>query len=177
MRSRYQVLEPHAPRFITATIGEWLPVFMSPACCDILVGSLEYCRSNLGLKVYGWVIMENHFHALLGGSDLAKTLESFKKFTAREILLQLQAEGREWLLDQLSCRRAGHKKMTHNHQVWQEGSHPQAILNDEIMRQKLEYTHNNPVKRGWVASPEHWRYSSAHEWLPGAIPVLRVDPW
>ena len=33
------------------------------------------------------------------------------------------------------------------------------------------------VKRGLVASPEHWRYSSAREWLPGAIPVLRCDPW
>jgi putative transposase len=28
-----------------------------------------------------------------------------------------------------------------------------------------------------VAAPEHWRYSSAHEWLPGAMPVLQVDSW
>ena len=58
-----------------------------------------------------------------------------------------------------------------------EGLHPQAITSDEMMEQKLTYLHNNPVKRGLVASPEHWRYSSAHEWLPGAIPVLRCDPW
>jgi len=51
------------------------------------------------------------------------------------------------------------------------------ILSDEMIEQKLEYVHNNPVKRGLVASPEHWRYSSAYEWLPGAIPGLRVDPW
>ncbi len=25
--------------------------------------------------------------------------------------------------------------------------------------------------------PEHWRYSSAHEWMPGAQPMLRCDPW
>ena len=46
-----------------------------------------------------------------------------------------------------------------------------------MMLQKLEYLHNNPVKRGLVAAPEHWRYSSAHEWLPGAVPALRVDEW
>jgi hypothetical protein len=55
--------------------------------------------------------------------------------------------------------------------------HPQSISSDEMMRQKLEYLHNNPVKRGFVASPEHWCYSSAHEWLPGASPLMHVDPW
>ncbi|MFN2621602.1 MAG: hypothetical protein ABR611_02040 [Chthoniobacterales bacterium] len=50
-------------------------------------------------------------------------------------------------------------------------------MTDAIMLQKLEYLHGNPVKRGLVASPEHWVCSSAHEWLPGAIPVLRVDSW
>jgi len=27
------------------------------------------------------------------------------------------------------------------------------------MRQKLDYIHYNPVKRGYVDQPEHWRYS------------------
>ncbi len=45
------------------------------------------------------------------------------------------------------------------------------------MLQKLEYLHNNPVKRGLVTAPEHWHYSSAHEWLAGSFPVLRYDSW
>ncbi len=45
------------------------------------------------------------------------------------------------------------------------------------MQQKLEYLHNNPVERGLVASPEYLRYSSAHEWPAGAVPVLRCDDW
>ena len=28
-----------------------------------------------------------------------------------------------------------------------------------------------------TAAPEHWVYSSAHEWFPGAMPAMRVDPW
>jgi putative transposase len=36
-----------------------------------------------------------------------------------------------------------------------------------MMEQKLEYLHGNPVARGLVAAAEHWRYSSAHEWLEG----------
>ena len=33
------------------------------------------------------------------------------------------------------------------------------------------------MKRGLVAGPEHWRFSSAHEWLAGGIPVMRVGEW
>jgi hypothetical protein len=31
--------------------------------------------------------------------------------------------------------------------------HPQAMMSDPILEQKLEYLQNNPVKRGLVASP------------------------
>jgi hypothetical protein len=46
-----------------------------------------------------------------------------------------------------------------------------------MMLQKLDYIHDNPVKRGFVVAPEHWRYSSAHEWLVGASPLFVCDPW
>ena len=76
----------------------------------------------------------------------------------------------------LAKAKAAHKHRS-QFQVWQEGFHPQAIYSDSTMIQKIDYVHANPVRRGWVASPEHWRYSSAHEWLPGAVPVLRCDAW
>jgi REP element-mobilizing transposase RayT len=176
MRTRYRVNVELSVHFITSTIVEWLPVFTTAPCCDIVVRSFEYCRAHKNLKVHGWVIMDNHFHAIVSGPDLSRTVADLKKFTARAILGQVKAEGREWLLNQLNYFCAAHKQVS-AHQVWQEGVHPQSIIPDDIMLQKLEYLHNNPVKRGLVASPEHWRYSSAHEWLPGAIPRLRVDRW
>lgn len=175
MRSRYRVAEPNRAHFVTATIVEWLPVFTSAACCDIIVTSLEYCRRQKALRIYAWVILDNHFHAILAAPELSAVLRDLKSFTAMKILQQLEAERREWLLNQLRYYRAGHK--ANEFQVWQEGSHPQVIRGDEMMLQKLEYLHNNPVKRGWVALPEHWRYSSAHAWLPGAQALLRCDAW
>ena len=99
-----------------------------------------------------------------------------KRHTARRILELLEAERCEWLLNQLRYFRAAHK-VESEHQVWQEGSHPQAMVSDEMMLQKLEYLHNNPVKRGLVAAPEHWRYSSAHGWCAGATTMLPCDAW
>ena len=43
MRSRDHARESDRGYFITSTIVEWLPVFTSAACCDIVVRSLAYC--------------------------------------------------------------------------------------------------------------------------------------
>ena len=175
MRSRYRVHHPDRAHFVTCTIIEWLPVFNSPACCDIIVNSLQHCHDRKMLKIYAWVILDTHFHAILAAPDLSSVLRDLKSFTAARILEQLAEEGRDWLLNQLHYYRSAYKPTTY--QVWQEGSHPQVIMDDATMLQKLDYLHSNPVKRGWVVAPEHWRYSSAHEWLGGAQPMLRSDPW
>jgi REP element-mobilizing transposase RayT len=93
MRSRYRVHHPERAHFVTCTIVEWLPVFTSQACCDILVRSLEHCRRNKGLKIYAWVILDTHFHAILAASDLASVLRDLKSFTTRQVLRQLELGG------------------------------------------------------------------------------------
>jgi len=50
------------------------------ACYDILVESLEFCRREKGLRLYGWVIMAHHFHAVLDGPDLSEERGSALEF-------------------------------------------------------------------------------------------------
>jgi len=33
-----------------------------------------------------------------------------------------------------------------------------------MLLQKIEYIHNNPVRRGYVDEPHDWRYSSARNY-------------
>ncbi len=42
-----------------------------------------------------------------------------------------------------------------------------------MLIQKIEYIHNNPIRRGYVDEPKHWRYSSAgdYEGLKGLLDV------
>jgi REP element-mobilizing transposase RayT len=176
MRSRYRVNEFERAYFVTSTIVDWLSVFSTTTCCDILVDSFNHCRQHKQLRLYGWVVMESHFHAIVSARDLSDVMSDLKKFTARSLLTQLDREGRRWLSDRLQILRQPHKTRS-RHQVWQEGFHPQAILGDEMMIQKLDYIHNNPLRRGWVTAPEHWRCSSAHERLVGGAPAPVCDPW
>jgi len=176
MRSRYRVHDSDLAHFVTSTVVGWLPVFTTAVRCTILTDSLEYCRAHKKLKIYAWVILDNYWHAIMAAPNLPQVLADLKRHTAQKILEQLKDESCEWLLDQFSSFRAAHKTES-QHQFWQEGFHPQEISDDETMRQKLDYLHDNPVKRGLVAGPEHWRYSSAHEWCVGATPLFRCDSW
>jgi len=64
-------------------------------------------------------------------------------------------------------------KHDRDYQFWQEGSHPEQILNRDMMIQKIKYIHYNLVQRGYVDEPEDWRYSSARNYAgkPGLINV------
>jgi REP element-mobilizing transposase RayT len=176
VRSRYLVREEYQAHFVTSTIVDWLPVFTTSDCCDIVTEAFDYCRKHKELKLYGWVIMPNHFHAVVQATELSRVMADLKKFTARRLIEQLEIERKEWLLKILRDFRLPHKHES-TYQVWQEGFHPQALYSDETISQKLQYLQNNPVRAGFVAAPEHWRYSSAHEWCDGAIPVMRCDDW
>jgi putative transposase len=50
-------------------------------------------------------------------------------------------------------------------------------LNEEMFRQKLDYIHNNPVRRGYVDDPAYWRYSSYRNYmgLSGLLEVELID--
>lgn len=54
---------------------------------------------------------------------------------------------------------------------------PEELCSDALMGQKIEYIHNNPVRRGYVDKPEDWRYFSARNYagLPSVSPVDGFD--
>jgi putative transposase len=109
MRSRYRIHESAQAYFVTATIIEWLPVFSTAACCDILVAALAHSREHKGLKIHRWVILDTHFHAVLAAPALSAVLRDIKSYTAKLLIEQVGTEGREWLLNQLRYYRGAHE--------------------------------------------------------------------
>ena len=171
-RSRYRVYENFSPHFLTCTVVNWLPLFTDPKLIDILYASLRFMQKNNRLTIYAYVIMDTHLHLVAGSTDLSKEMANFKSFTARRIIDTLKEKKEKTLLEQLAQAKARYKK-DRQFQVWQESSHPQALQNEAMMRQKIEYIHKNPVKRGLVDEPIQWVYSSATNYagLPGLLDV------
>ena len=68
-------------------------------------------------------------------------------------------------------------KTDSSHQVWQEGFHPQQLYSEDVLRQKVDYLHHNPVRAGLVERPEDWFYSSARNYagLNGALEIDELE--
>ncbi|RLC07392.1 MAG: transposase [Deltaproteobacteria bacterium] len=162
-RSRYKITSKGLPHFLTCTVVNWIPVFARPKAAQTVLDSLRYLQAKEELVIFGFIIMENHLHMIASGKDLPNIIRRFKSFTARKIIDYFRDRGEKAILEQLSNAKVPHKE-DRRYQFWQEGNHPILIQNDEMMRQKLEYIHNNPVRRGYVDNPAHWRYSSARNY-------------
>lgn len=174
-RNRYVITEPDKPHFLTCTVMEWLPVFIHPGAAQIIFDSWSYLKANQGMRLYGYVVMENHLHFVARAPRLDKCLAGFKSFTARNLIDYLRQHQTDRLLDRLRFAKRAHKT-DREYQFWQEGIHAELILSETMMRQKLEYIHNNPVKRGYVDRSEHWRYSSARNYA-GEEALIEIDYW
>jgi putative transposase len=62
-----------------------------------------------------------------------------------------------WLFE-----RAGKSNSNNtNYQFWQQHNKPVELSTNEMLEQRLNYIHNNPVEAGIVSEPEHYLYSSA----------------
>ncbi|VVN41736.1 transposase [Pseudomonas fluorescens] len=171
-RSRYTFTETEKPHFLTCTAMQWLPLLCSPYFVNHVPKCGTSQRPTHSLSLYGSVSMEYHLHFVAQAPDLSKCLSQFKSFTARQIIDDLQSKGADKALQRLRFSKRAHKQ-DRIYQLWQEGSHAEMVYSESVMRQKLEYIHNNPVKRGYVDLPEQWRYSSARNYagMPGLIDV------
>lgn len=162
-RSRYKIYEPTHPHFITCTILHWIPIFTRTETTDIIFESLKYLQKTDNLKLYAYVILENHLHLVVSSDDIAKSMKKFKAHTAKEILKLLQKNSVTTILEQLAFYKKAHKRET-TYQLWQEGIQPKLIGSDAMMMEKINYIHQNPVKRGYIDEAKHWRYSSARDY-------------
>jgi REP element-mobilizing transposase RayT len=175
-RSRYKIYQSDVPHFLTCTINNWIPLFTRPATVEIILEALAYRQQHRAMQVYAYVILENHLHLVAQAPDLPKEIAIFKSWTARQLIAYLQANNAVKLLEQFAFHKRKHKA-DRDYQVWEEGSHPQQIQTEAMMRQKVEYVHYNPVKRGYVDKAEDWRYSSARNYLGNEGLIKVTTAW
>ena len=175
-RSRYRFGECGFPHFLTCTVVGWMPVFTRPETVQILLDSWQFLQDQERMSLLGYVVLENHVHFIASARDLSKEVGDFKSYTARRIVDYLAERHVQGLLDGLEYHKARHKG-DRQFQLWQEGSHPKAIETESMLLQKLEYIHQNPVRRGYVSDPTHWRYSSARNYAKMQALLFVTTEW
>ena len=173
-RTRFRFGEGGKPHFLTAATVEWVTVFGMPGIADIVIQGLRFAREQRGMKIFAYAIMENHMHLVAQANNLPEIFRRFKSHSARQAIDALK-ERNHPALARMRFAKKSHKRES-EYQFWQEDHRPRALGTPQEMRDAVNYVHMNPVKRGYVDLPEHWRYSSAREYA-GEEGLVGVDEW
>jgi REP element-mobilizing transposase RayT len=183
MSRAYKIQNKEGIYFISfATVG-WLDVFTRRAYKDILVESLEYCQKEKGLILYAWCVMTNHVHLIAKskeGVELSGIIRDFKKFTSKKIINaiteNIQESRKEWMLSIFKSAGA-YNCNNKEYQFWRQDNKPIELWSNEVLQQKLDYIHNNPVIEGIVENAEDYLYSSARDYagIKGLLVVELIE--
>jgi REP element-mobilizing transposase RayT len=184
LSTKYKFHEPDGVYFISfATVG-WADVFTRVEYKDIFVESVRHCQHNKGLELFAWCLMTNHVHLIAratGTEPMAHIMRDLKKDTSKQIIKAISENPnesrREWLMSMF--RHAGENNPNNTtYQFWRQDNHPIELFTAEVLWQKLNYLHQNPVKEGIVEHPEEYLYSSVRNYAdrPGLLNITPIDP-
>jgi len=182
MSRKYKFLDQSKLYFVSFATVYWIDVFTRELYKQILIDSLKYCQQKKGLEIFAWCIMTNHVHLIIGteGNKMEDILRDFKSFTSRElkeaIKNNLQESRKEWMIWMME--RAGKlNNQNGNWQLWQQHNKPIELFTYSVIKQKLDYIHNNPVEAGFVTNAIDWNYSSAIDYAgeKGFLDIKLLD--
>lgn len=176
MQKPWSFLHSNDMYFCTDVIVGWQYVFTSPEFFELIIESLKYCQANKGLHLHAYVIMPNHLHMIISASDSnpSDTMRDFKRYTSKQISDLLVQTRSQRLLNYFSSV-ARRERKGNTFKIWQSGSHPLLIDSGGFLDQKLGYIHDNPVRKGYVEKPEHWKYSSARNYIMNDHSIITIN--
>ena len=164
----------HPVQFYTATILEWEYLLKNNNYKQIIIDSLAFLVHEKRVKIYGFVIMDNHIHLIWQGTDLSSLKHSqlsFMKFTAQQIKFDLEKNHSELL------SRFYVEAKDRRFQFWKRNALSIDIMSYDVFVQKLNYIHKNPVKAGLCEYETDYLYSSAKHYQDLEHPYRFLEPF
>jgi len=120
-----------------------------------IICELGRWRTKGHWKLCGFVVMDNHLHAVVqpvNGNRLGDIMRKFKTWTSRRNILKQTGQA-----------------------LWEEGYDDNVIQSCEELRNVLEYMHNNPVRAGMVTRADQYPWSSVHNYLANGREIIEID--
>ncbi len=157
--------------FLTFSCYRRLPLLGTSRSRTVFVKALEKIRERYKFLLVGYVVMPDHVHLLISepsNSTPSVVLKVLKQRVSRDLRRRRRA-GTAQL-------RLFLEKDTDLPRFWQPRFYDFNVYSAKKRREKLEYMHANPVKRGLVKNPRDWVWSSYSFYLHGERGALTIDP-
>lgn len=160
-------------RFITFSTHHRLPLLTNKRYREIVIDAIRRAREAHKFRLLGYVIMPEHVHLVIVPgleAHVGEIVGEIKMRSASAILELIKASGQR-VSPRLTVFRNGIEKSV----LWQRRCYDRNCRSDEEVWEKLNYCHNNPVKRGLVSGPEKWVWSSFRWYQGDPAAVLEMD--
>ena len=161
--------------YITAVAKDRLPVFCTDAIKIIACNALDEARKSAGFSIYAYVIMPDHLHAITDGYlKPSEVLRYMNGIISRRVIDHLKQGGHNSSLQKL---RHETKERAYRYSLWDHHSNVFSIYSEDMLMQKVNYIHQNPVRARLVEKAEDYQSSSVRWWkrCPMEDEPLRVD--
>lgn len=151
--------------FFTQTIVNFNRLLENDDLKMIIINSMRYLVNNGYVEINGYVIMPNHIHLIwrmLKNSGKESAAASFTKYSAHEF--------KKYLANHPAIlKKYSSEKKDRKYQFWKRDPLAIPLSTDDILVQKLDYIHDNPIvgKWGLCNKAEDYRWSSADFYLTG----------
>ena len=149
--------------YITCSCYQRRPFLGSASRRDLFLKIFEEVRQKYEFHVIGYVVMPEHIHLLIGEPDdgsIAVIMQVLKQRVSHQCL---------------SGDCSGSGQNTAPPVFWLPRSYDFNVFSKKKVAEKLDYIHWNPVKRGLVASPEQWRWSSYRYYALGEDGPVKIE--
>ena len=183
MGRKYMMNDNSKLHFVTFTVINWIDIFIRPEYIKIIYDSIKHCQKHKGLEVYAYCIMTSHVHAIIGTETgvLSDIVRDFKSFTSRHIRKEIESseiESRKWMMWMM--KREGERNTRNkDFQFWMQHNQPVELSSAKMVKQRLDYIHNNPLATGLVDKADEWVHSSAGDYFgtrKSQIDVILIEP-
>jgi putative transposase len=158
-------------RFLTFSCNHRWQLFKNDTIKDAFAQHLENLRQQKAFRLCAWVVMPEHVHLLLNPAPTStgrRVVTQIKASFARRVIarwIELKAPILPKLID-------GKGK----YHFWLPGGgHDRNIFSADEYKEKFNYIHDNPVRRGLVAKQSEWPWSSARWYACMKDGIVRLD--
>ncbi|MEE8452753.1 MAG: transposase [Thermoguttaceae bacterium] len=170
---RYDIVgEAHC---LTFSCFNRLPLLSRERCCRWMLDAIQLGRRQGKFDLWAYVIMPEHVHLVLlphQGVKISEILTTVKQSVSKRAILWLR-ENAPGFLSRLADVQPNGKQ---SYRFWQRGGgYDRNLRSIGDIFEKVAYTHNNPVRRGLVATAEAWPWSSCHAWETGEDTPIPID--
>ena len=153
--------------FITCSCYHRIPFLDRPQRRDLFLKLLEQARRKYRFTILGYVVMPEHIHLLISEpetGDPSVVMKVVKQRFARRVRKRRACAAQTQLWSESD---PGH--------VWQKRFYDFNVRSERKRIEKLRYMHRNPVRRGLVAKPDQWRWSSFRSYAYAERGAVRVN--